>query len=231
MRGCNFTCKDLPITRELIMEDRRGGAPSLSLKYYPEGVFRGAVPLQRKHLPLIKGKGIKGVGYLIKTQRGIGLITNMKFIVDNNAGKLAKRLRMMGYDTLFFNGSDDWEMITTALSEGRVILTRDTQIMRRRVVTNGRLKVILIMSDEPEQQMRQVVEILNLDYQFRLFTICLECNQPLVERSKEQVKDLVPPYVFQTQSYYMECPACHRIYWKGTHWQAMTKKLEKFTKV
>jgi len=160
----------------------------------------------------------------------VRLINNLKFIVDNNVGKLAKWLRIMGYDTLFFNGSDDSRMIATALAEGRVILTRDTQIVRRRVVTNGQLKVILLKSDEPEQQMHQVIDTLNLDCQFRPFTICLECNQPLLERSKQQVKDLVPPYVFQTQSQYMECPACHRIYWRGTHWQAMTKKLKKFIK-
>ena len=154
----------------------------------------------------------------------------MKFIVDNNVGKLAKWLRMMGYDTLFFDEEDDWQMIITALNEGRVILTRDTQIMRRGVITSGRLKAILIQSDEPEQQMRQVVEALNLDCQFRPFAICLECNQPLVERSKQQVEGRVPPYVFQTQNQYVECPACHRIFWKGTHWQAMTKKLEKFKK-
>ncbi len=121
-------------------------------------------------------------------------------------------------------------MIATALAEGRVILTKDTQIMRRRVVTSGQLKAILIKSDEPERQKYQVVETLNLNCQFKPFTICLECNQPLVERSKQQVKDLVPPYVFQTQSQYMKCPACHRIYWRGTHWQAMTRNLEKFIK-
>jgi len=152
----------------------------------------------------------------------------MKFIVDNNVGKLAKWLRIMGYDTLFFNGREDSRLIATALAEGRVILTRDTQIMRRRVVTGGQLKAILIKGDEPEQQMHQVIDTLNLDCHFRPFALCLECNQPLLERSKQQVRDLVPPYVFQTQSQYMECPACHRIYWRGTHWQAMTKKLEKF---
>ncbi len=154
----------------------------------------------------------------------------IKFFADNNVGKLAKWLRMMGYDTLFFNGSDDSSMIAIALAEGRVILTRDTQIMRRRVVTSGQLKAILIQGDEPEQQMRQVIDSLNLDCQFRPFTICLECNQPLVPRSREQVKDLVPPYVFQTQVQYVECPTCHRIYWRGTHWQAMTEKLKKFMK-
>jgi len=160
----------------------------------------------------------------------MSLMSNIKFIVDNNAGKLTKWLRIMGYDTLFFNGSDDSRMIAMALTEGRVILTRDTQIMKRRLVTSGQLKAILLQSDKPEQQMYQVIESLNLDCQFRPFAICLECNQPLLERTKEQVKDLVPAYVFQTQNQYMQCPACRRIYWRGTHWQAMTRELEKFKK-
>ena len=156
-------------------------------------------------------------------------INNLKFIVDNNVGKLAKWLRIMGYDTLFFNGSNDSRMVAMALAEERVILTRDTQIMKRRVVTSGRLKAILIQNDEPEQQMHQVIDSLHLDWRSKPFTICLECNQPLIEKSKQQVKDLVPPYVFQTQNQYMECPKCHRIYWRGTHWQAMTEKMKKWS--
>ncbi len=113
-------------------------------------------------------------------------------------GKLAKWLRIMGYDARFFKGSSDSRMVATALAEGRVILTRDTQIMQRRVVTRGQLRAILILSDRPERQMHQVIATLNLDCQFRPFAICRECNQPLVVRSKEQVKGLVPPYVFQT---------------------------------
>ncbi len=151
-----------------------------------------------------------------------------KFIVDHNVGKLVKWLRTMGYDTLFFNGADDSQMVARALAEGRMILTRDTEIMKRRAITSGKLKAILINTDEPEQQMEQLINTLNLDCQFRPFTLCLECNQPLVERGKEQIRDLVPPYVFKTQSQYMECPACHRIYWRGTHWEAMIKRLKKF---
>jgi len=160
----------------------------------------------------------------------VELTEGLKFIVDYNVGKLAKWLRMMGYDSVLFTGEDDSRMIIIALRQERVILTRDTQIMKRGVVTSRRVKAILIESEEPEQQMRQVIESLNLDCQFRPFTICLECNQPLRETSKEQVKDLVPPYVFQTLSYFMECPACHRIYWQGTHWQAMTRKLKQLCK-
>lgn len=151
---------------------------------------------------------------------------SLKFIVDSNVGKLTKWLRMTGYDAIFFDGADDSQMVTIALNEGRVILTRDTQIMRRGVITSGRLKAILIQSDRPEQQMRQVMDTLNLNCQFQPFSLCLECNQPLEERSREQVRERVPPYVFKTQHQYMECPACQRIYWRGTHWQAMIKKLE-----
>ena len=157
----------------------------------------------------------------------MNLIKELKFIVDNNVGKLVKWLRIMGYDTVFFDDIDDSRMVAEALAESRVILTRDTEIMKRGLVTSGRLKAILISSEEPEKQMRQVIKTLNLDCQFQPFALCLECNQPLVEKNKDQVKDRVPPHVFQTQSQYVECPDCHRIYWRGTHWQAMTKKLKK----
>ncbi len=154
----------------------------------------------------------------------------LRFIVDSNVGKLVKWLRMLGYDAVFFDGEDDAYMIDRALKEGRVILTRDTQVMKRGVITSGRLKAILIESDQPEPQVRQVIDTLHIDSQSRLFTVCLECNNPLEERSKEEVEQRVPPYVFQTQQQYMECPVCHRIYWRGTHWQAMLQKLERLTK-
>lgn len=148
-----------------------------------------------------------------------------RFIADENVGKLAKWLRMMGYDTTIFKGDDDSSMVRQALDENRVILTRDTHIVKRRLISSGRIKAALIKSDQPELQVREVVEALRLDYRPPAFTVCLECNHPLEERTKEQVKDRVPPYVFKTQNQYVECPACRRIYWRGTHWAAMMKKL------
>ena len=78
--------------------------------------------------------------------------------------------------------------------------------------------------------MQQLVAALDIKSQSRPFTICLECNQPLIERSPAEVKDRVPPYVYKTQTQYMECPECHRIYWRGTHWKAMLNKLEKISR-
>jgi len=156
------------------------------------------------------------------------LAGNLKFTSNHNVGKLVRWLRMIGYDTVFFDGRDDAHLVAIALAESRLILTRDTQIMQRGIITSERLKAILINSDEPEAQIRQVIDTLNLDCQFRPFAICLECNQTLEERGQEEIKGRVPPYVFRTQSQYMECPTCHRVYWKGTHWVAMTQTLNKF---
>jgi len=151
-----------------------------------------------------------------------------RFVVDTNVGKLARWLRLMGYDALFINPIDDDRLIAFALKENRVLLTKDTRIMLRRVVTSGKLKALLIEDDDPKAQLRYVIAAMKLNFN-RQFTICLECNEPLVPRSKEDVRDLVPPYVFQTQSQYFQCPACHRIYWRGTHWQRMKRELETLT--
>jgi uncharacterized protein with PIN domain len=154
-------------------------------------------------------------------------VANLRFIIDHNAGKLARWLRMLGFDSLFFTGEDDSDMVKQALAEGRIILTRDTGVMKRRVITRGRLKAILIESEEPEQQMRQVMADLDITNNSHPFTLCLECNRPLAPKTPAEVKDRVPPYVFKTQKQYVECPACRRIYWRGTHWAAMLHKLEK----
>lgn len=147
------------------------------------------------------------------------------FIVDTNVGKLARWLRMLGYDTLFINNIDDEELIAIGLKEKRVLLTKDTQIMLRRVVISDRLKAILIQSDDVKAQLLQVVRAMKLD-QERKFTLCLECNEPLVPKRKDEVQELVPPYVFKTQSNYYQCPSCQRVYWRGTHWQRMKQEVE-----
>ena len=152
-----------------------------------------------------------------------------KFIADENVGKLARFLRLVGYNTIFFRGKNDSQMVDIALAEDRIILTRDTYILKRRIVTTGRIKTILIREDTIEEQIKQVMEDMNLNNLGRPFTLCLECNQLLVARTKEEIKDRVPSYVWLTQKEYVECPQCHRIYWKGTHWEAMTKRLKKLT--
>jgi len=124
----------------------------------------------------------------------------MKFIVDINVGKLVKLLRMIGYDALLFDGSDDNTLISLALSQGRTILTKDREFLKRRLVTSGRLKGLLIHSDNPDEQLKEVVQAFHLDATSHLFSLCLECNEALLPRQKGEIKERVPPYVYHTQN-------------------------------
>lgn len=151
-----------------------------------------------------------------------------KFLIDSNVGKLAKWLRMMGYDALLFDEIDDGKMVKIALSQGRVIVTKDSEFMKRRAITSGRVRSILVAGDSPKLQMLSVLDELNLSHVHRPFTRCLECNTQLMPKNKAQVAGNIPPRVYNSQEQYMECPTCHRIYWRGTHWEAMTKILEEF---
>jgi hypothetical protein len=150
----------------------------------------------------------------------------MRFVVDSNVGRLARWLRIAGFDTLFVRDIDDNRLVRIAFDEDRVLLTRDRQILKRRLVTSGRLKVILIEDDEVKAQLRQVLTALNLASELSPFSLCVECNEPLVSREREEVEELVPPYVFRTQTQYVQCPGCLRVYWRGTHWERMSRELE-----
>jgi uncharacterized protein len=148
-----------------------------------------------------------------------------KFIADENVGKLARLLRLVGYDTLFFKGENDSQLVAMALAGDRIILTRDTHVPLRRPIASGKIRAVLIRDDSPAKQMQQVMSELELKDKRQPFSLCLECNRPLRPLSREEVQDRVPPYVWQTQKEYVECPNCRRIYWKGTHWEAMTRVL------
>jgi hypothetical protein len=150
--------------------------------------------------------------------------------VDANVGKLARWLRMLGYDTAFVRDIDDDELIDIGLKEGRIVLTRDTQIMLRRAVAGGTVKAMLLSDDDPKAQMRRVIAGMKLDRRDE-FTRCLECNERLLARNKDEVEGLVPPYVYKTQTKYHQCPVCGRVYWRGTHWEHMKQVLESLTEV
>ena len=110
-----------------------------------------------------------------------------KFITDVNVGKLGKWLRLMGYDTLFFDEQDDGLMVKAAIAQGRIILTKDSEFMKRRAISTGRVKAVLVSSDRPEQQLSTVINTFKLDKEYKPFTRCLECNTALVIRNKSEI--------------------------------------------
>ena len=144
-------------------------------------------------------------------------------------GRLAKWLRVMGYDPLFVPNADDRELLRIAHEQSRVIVTMDRYIVERRVVTAGQVRVVLVTSDYFREQMRQLAQTMELDLQGG-FSLCIECNQVLRQVSKETVRERVPPFVFDTQEQFYECSQCGKVYWRGTHWHNMRAELAAFTR-
>ena len=138
----------------------------------------------------------------------------MKFITDANLGKLAKWLRILGYDTVFYAGDADRNFLRKAESEERVVLTRRKDMEGRQF--SGQL--VMIHSDQVEIQMREVMDKLHiLPDSDRLFSICLRCNELLLKVGREDVSGLVPDHVYVGHTEFHMCPRCKRIFWPGTH--------------
>jgi uncharacterized protein with PIN domain len=140
---------------------------------------------------------------------------SIRFVADGMLGTLAKWLRILGYDTLFEPGLDDNQLVRMARAQGRVLLTCDRELARRRGVRH-----VLLTSQDRAGQLRQVLAEMGLapDHSF---SRCPVCNEPLQPMDLETARERVPPYVAQTQSQFSSCPACRRVYWRGTHWTHM----------
>jgi uncharacterized protein with PIN domain len=147
-----------------------------------------------------------------------------RFLADCNVGRLARWLRALGYDASYHAHIGDAELVREAAAEGRVLLTRDRDLTKRRVIQTGVVRAILIRDDDVRTQLRQVFTELALDLE-RSLTRCIECNSELEPRPAATVAERVPPFVRSTQTRYSQCPACDRIYWAGTHWQRMHQVL------
>ena len=131
-------------------------------------------------------------------------------------GRLAKRMRLLGFDVLYDRTLSDNEVIRLALEENRVILTRDTALAARPLASNH----LLIASDFIREQIEQVLSAFS-DEALRPLTRCSACNDRLDTIAKEEARDFVPRYVYEQKGSFLRCPRCGRIYWKGTHVQRM----------
>lgn len=143
------------------------------------------------------------------------------FVADEMVGKLARLMRMLGFDTVYINPISDSRLIEISLSEKRTILTRDTRLVQRVLVKD----YMLIENDDPEIQLRDVLKKLNLTPDKEKFlTRCLDCNTLLVDIEKEDVKGKVWPYTYDTHKKFRICPTCGKIYWEGDHVGAMRRR-------
>lgn len=135
------------------------------------------------------------------------------FIADRTLGRLAKWLRILGFDTLYNPEAPD-SMLDDLCRPGSVILTRTHRV---RLKFRSR-KVIFIKANDPEDQLREVIKVLNLSpADVRPFSRCIICNTPIEPIKKESVRNSVPDYVWETKNDFRQCPHCRKTYWHGSH--------------
>lgn len=147
----------------------------------------------------------------------------MRFIADSMLGRLAKWMRAIGCDVSYYRKIEDSELVDLAMKEGRLILTRDTLLIKRRKAKGN---FFFVEGNSYKDQLRQVIRHFSIDPYKDLLTRCVECNLPLVDVDRETVKDRVPEYVYMTQETFRSCPKCHRIYWSATHKEDMMRTLK-----
>ncbi len=146
----------------------------------------------------------------------------LRFLADAMLGRLARWLRYLGYDTVYDTEAPDDVLARRSLAEGRVLLTRDRGLLERWRPPGG----MLIRSDRPLDQLRQVVRDLGLERDRRTGTRCTICNEPLEAAEPGDDQRSVPPYVRRTQAgSFTHCPRCGRFYWPGTHAARMERIL------
>jgi uncharacterized protein len=140
-----------------------------------------------------------------------------RFAADVHLGKLARLLRLFGFDTLYRSDWDDEALVRVCRAEGRTALSRDRGLLKRRLLTHG----YCVRSTRPALQIREVVERFDLRGATALFTRCLECNAALVRISAETARPLVPPAISEMYGLFSRCPSCRRVFWRGTHWERL----------
>ena len=138
-------------------------------------------------------------------------------VADVHLGKLARRLRLLGFDCVYGNSLQDEEIAERSASECRTVLTCDRQLLMRRQVTAG----LLILSNRADEQVDQVLERLSPLSDLQPYTRCLDCNGLLGEVPAEQVHDLLPPLTRIHVTTCFRCTKCGKPYWKGGHWTAI----------
>ena len=149
----------------------------------------------------------------------------MKFLVDGMLGRLARWLRIMGYDTAYHPNLQDQELARMARAQGRVLLTRDTELARRKGI-----HCLLIEDQGLEDQIRQIFQELQLSPISPRMDLprCPVCNASLEEASADEVRGRVPLHIARTQQQFRRCLQCNRVYWAGTHVERMQEQMEGF---
>lgn len=148
-----------------------------------------------------------------------------RFVVDVNLGRLARLLRLCGFDVRFDRDLDDAALAAVSRADRRILLTRDRGLLKRRDVTHG----LFVRADRPLDQVVDVLRHLDLAGRMAPFTRCLRCGGALAPVSKDAVLDRLEPLTRRHHHTFAECTRCARVYWPGSHHRQLTELLGRIT--
>jgi hypothetical protein len=147
--------------------------------------------------------------------------SRIKFVLTEELNRLARWLRLLGYDSAVYKSISKHKLITLAVKEKRTLLTRDKKLAKDKRV----FPRILISNVDFKKQIRELIPILDYSEE-ALFSRCMECNKPLYPVRKDNIRTLVPEFVFSNFAQFKLCRRCGRIYWQGSHYQKMKEDLQ-----
>ena len=142
-----------------------------------------------------------------------------RFLVDAHLGRLARWLRVAGFDALFAQGLGGAAILERAADDDRILLSRDRTLLAR--CARG----VAVDEARVDDQLRELAARLGLGGRVRPFTRCPACNTPLRDVPKAAAAGRVPARVFERHDRFRDCPCCGRLFWQGTHWQRMRARL------
>jgi uncharacterized protein with PIN domain len=220
----------LPVKRKVTFEYKFAGNPSIK-----DAIEALGVPHTEVDLILVNGKS-KKFSYKLKPGdrvsvfpvfesldiTGITQVRNKplrkpKFILDVHLGKLARYLRLLGFDTLYRNDLQDAEIVRLAKQQHRIILTRDIGLLKNKSITRG----YWLRATQPKQQIKEILLRFDLSKKAKPFSRCLECNGKIKLISKQLAEKILPMKTHKYYKKFYRCNTCKRIYWEGSHYKKL----------
>lgn len=153
-------------------------------------------------------------------------LRNTRFVLDGHLGKLARLLRMLGFDSLYRPDFEDPEIVLAASEEKRIILTRDVELLKANAVTHG----YWVRSISPHQQVREILDRFDLLSRIQPFRRCMVCNASISRVDKDAIVQSLPEKVRERHDEFYRCAGCEKVYWKGTHYQDMMDQIQQLSR-
>jgi uncharacterized protein with PIN domain len=156
------------------------------------------------------------------TEKRLQMVGITRFVADGHLGGLTRNLRLLGFDIAYRQNADDRQLLDVMARENRALLTRDRRLLMHAIVQHGYCP----RSQNADEQTIEVVRRFDLSELIAPFTRCLRCNAPLEEAAKADIIDKLEPLTKIYYNQFRSCPGCKQIYWSGSHFPKLQKRIE-----